>query len=153
MENINVYGHIFAKIKYLKTGIVEKFDFPNTVLDAGKKQIIDTLVNGKSFCITNMLFGDGGRIENTKQTIMPDRTELFGIVRVNKKVVKQIDPEIPKQAIFSIVIDYDEANGHQLNELGLQMDNGKLFSMSILPKDLTKTEEMEIAWGWLIAMV
>jgi len=54
--------------------------------------------------------------------------------------------------VFTSVLDYDEANGFQINEMALQMNNGDLYSMSTFA-DLNKTSSMQITWNWKLSFV
>jgi len=152
-DKILVRGHIIGKIRYLN-GSVEHFDFPNTVLNCAKVRMADFLINEspKPIHITHVLFGDGAFEAGEKKEPSPTRTSLFGIVRANKKVVRQVDPEIPTQLIFSITLENEDANGHVLNEMALQMNDGELFSISTFP-NLTKTDDFAVDWLWIVNFV
>jgi hypothetical protein len=53
---------------------------------------------------------------------------------------------------FTSVIAFDDANGHNLNEMALRMYNGDLYSMATFP-DLGKTSNMQITCNWRITML
>lgn len=148
-------GGIIATIEY-KTKPQEMYRFPNTVLAKGRESLAAFLINqnvNKIVYVQNMLFGDGGLDrENIKKTVSDDRNSLFGITRVSKPVVAQIDPLARTQAIFTAVISFDEANGNSLNEMALQLNNGDLFSMATFP-DIGKTDQMQITWNWRLSFV
>lgn len=134
-----------------KDGRKETFDFSNTVLLSGRRALARSLANdfGESyqFFIARMLFGDGGTQSGVKKFVNSGREGLFGVTRLAKPVIANIDVSIPAQAIFTSVITFDEAIGVTLNEMALQMADGDLFSMVTFP-DLSKTEDMQITWNW-----
>lgn len=157
MTNCTIYdsttpkGGIIATIIY-NNEPVEVVRFPNAVLNTGKALLANYLVEKRELVyVSQMVFGDGGYSQGSKKTITPDRNSLFGITRVKKEVVGQIDPNLPTQAIFTAVIGNQEANGQILNEMALVLNNGDLFSMSTFP-DLNKTDQMQIVWNWRILL-
>lgn len=152
-DKISIRGYIIGKIRYLD-GSVESFEFPNTVLNSAKARMADFLINEnpKPIHITNILFGDGGFEGDQRKEVNPTQTSLFGIVRASKKVVRQVDPEIPTQLIFSVTLEHEDANGHTLNEMALQMNDGELFSISTI-QNLTKTDQMALDWLWVVNFI
>ena len=68
---------------------------------------------------------------------------MFGVTRLSKPALSNIDGAMPTQVIFTSVIKYDEVVGVTLNEMALQMANGDLYSMTTF-SDLNKTEDMQI---------
>jgi hypothetical protein len=99
-----------------------------------------------------MLFGDGGTSGGVPKYVDTSRNGLFGITRALKPVIVTIDPTLPSQVVFTSVLDYEEANGFQINEMALQMNNGDLYSMSTFA-DLNKTSSMQITWNWKLSFV
>lgn len=148
-------GGIIATIEY-KHKPKEVYRFPNTVLTKGRESLANFLVDQnaqKSVFVQNMLFGDGGvDKERIKRTVEADRNALYGITRVSKPVIAQIDPLVRTQAIFTAVITFEEANGYSLNEMALQLNTGDFFSMATFP-DLGKTDQMQITWNWRLSFV
>lgn len=148
-------GGIIATIEY-KTKPKEVYRFPNTVLTKGREALANFLVDQnsqKSVFVQTMLFGDGGvDKERIKKVVNIDRNALFGITRVSKPVVAQIDPMIHTQAIFTAVVTFEDANGFSLNEMALQLNTGDIFSMATFP-DLGKTDQMQITFNWRLSIV
>jgi hypothetical protein len=132
------------------------FGVKNTVLLAGRRALARCLANdvGDSFqfFVSRMLFGDGGTEEGVKKFVNANREGLFGITRLSKPILANIDGSMPAQVIFTSVIKFDEAVGVVLNEMALQMANGQLFSMTTFP-DLNKTEDMQITFNWYLSFV
>jgi len=130
--------------------------FHNTVLRKGREALASSLANNfgnsYSFFVNRMLFGDGGTSGGVPKYVDTSRNGLFGITRALKPVIVTIDPTLPSQVVFTSVLDYDEANGFQINEMALQMNNGDLYSMSTFA-DLNKTSSMQITWNWKLSFV
>lgn len=119
--------------------------FPNTILLGASTSLASMLANKEEekLYISHMLFGDGGN----KKEVSRERTSLFGITRLKKPVIVQIDVDFPTVVMFTVTIEKVDANGYILNEMALQLNNGVLYSMSTFA-DLEKTEDMEIDWTW-----
>jgi hypothetical protein len=66
-------------------------------------------------------------------------------------VVSQIDPESPI-AIFTVIIGEEEGNDFTINEMGLELSDESLFSLSTFA-DFNKTDQMEITWSWNISFL
>lgn len=151
-------GGIIALIEYKdRHKAPELLRFPNVVLNKGKTTLASFLAGqlpSKNIFVKNMLFGDGGfdYQQSTKRAVDSERNSLFGITRVSKPVTAQLDPMVPTQAIFTAVITFEEANGHTLNEMALQLSDDNLFSMATFP-DLGKTNQMQITWNWRLSFV
>lgn len=152
---IKPQGHVDALIEH-KDGVKSILSFPNTVLLTGRRALARSLANnfGDSyeFFVARMLFGDGGTQSGVKKVVDSGREGLFGVTRVAKPVISNIDEEIPAQVIFTSVITFDEAVGVTLNEMALQMANGEFFSMVTFP-NLSKTEDMQITWNWRLNFI
>lgn len=129
---------------------------PNTVLLSGRRSMARMLANdiGDSFqfYISRMIFGDGGTQDGVKKYVNANRDGLFGVTRISKPVLSNIDNSVPAQVIFTSVIKFDEGVGLTLNEMALQQANGNLYSMSTFP-DLNKTEDLQITFNWRINYV
>jgi len=147
-------GYIIAKIKNKRDNTETELKFPNLILNSAKVYLTNSIVgNFKTpVFISTMLFGDGGTEVGKEKDVDSLQQSLFGITRVKKEVIPQIDPEVPNQAIFSALVEEKDGNGHVLNEMGLQLNNGELFSLATFP-DLFKDDQMEIAWSWYICFI
>ena len=145
-------GYIEAKIKHKDTGLIENLRFDNQVLNAGKELLINALLEPSKARIVNILFGDGGTENGEPKEVSPTQDKLNGVVRMRKSVIAQIDPETPTQAIFTVVINEDEGNDFVLNEMGLELSDENLFSLSTF-SNLNKTDQMEISWSWFVCLI
>jgi len=154
-EQIRCKGDIEI-IKEWKDGRKEITEVSNTVLLTGRRAMTKALANaiGDSFqfFITKMDFGDEGTTgSGVKKFVNAGREGLFGVVRVSKPVLANIDNSLPTQAIFTSVLTFDEAN-ITLNEMALRMANGELYSMTTFP-DLNKTTDMQITFNWRLNFI
>ena len=148
--NIKTKGTVEAIIDW-KNGKREIFQVPNTVLKKGRQAHAKVLANdigdAFNFYVTRMIFGDGGTTGGVKKFVNASRTGLFGVTRLSKPVVSNIDSSVPEQVIFTSVVSFDELIGVSMNEMALQMANGDLYSM-VTFADLNKTADMQITWNW-----
>jgi hypothetical protein len=139
-----------------KDGKKEFLDVRNTVLLTGRRALAKSLANqiGEKFQfnIVRMLFGDGGTTNGVKKFVNAGREGLFGVTRLSKPALSNLDTSVPAQVIFTSVIKFDEAVGVTLNEMALQMANGQLYSMVTFP-DLNKTEDMQITFNWRLNFI
>jgi len=139
-----------------KNGEIEFIDFPNTVLRKGRQALAKTLANdlgdGFDFYITRIEFGDGGTQGGVKKFVDAGRTGLFGVTRLSKPVVANIDSSVPEQVILTSVVAFDELVGVAINEMGLKMASGDLYSMTTFP-DLSKTADMQLTFNWRLNFV
>lgn len=137
-------------------GKSEILDIPNTILLSGRRALAKTLANsiGDSFefYVTRMIFGDGGTFGGVKKYVNSNREGLFGVTKISKPALANIDNSVPAQVIFTSVIKFEEAVGLTLNEMALQMANGELYSMTTFP-DLNKTEDMQITFNWRLNFI
>lgn len=131
-------------------------EYNNTVLLVGRRALAKCLANriegSFNFYISRMIFGDGGTHNGVKKFVNAGREGLFGITRVSKPVLANINNSIPSQAIFTSVMKYEEGVGVAFNEMALQMANGDLYSMLTFP-DLNKTADMQITFNWKINFI
>ena len=132
-------------------------NFNNNLLKTGRESLAASLANeiGNSydFFISRMIFGDGGTLDSVPKYVNYDRTGLFGITKTSKAVISTIDPNLKSQVIFTCILDYnDDSNGNVLNEMALQMNNGKIYSMATFA-DLNKTSSIQITWNWKISFI
>ncbi len=152
---IETIGEVERIIEY-RDGRREVEDIRNTVLATGRRAMAKCLANQIgdqfSFYITRMLFGDNGTQNGVKRYVNADRNGLFGVTRLSKPVLSNIDNNVQTQVVFTSVITFEEAIGVALSEMALQMSNGDLYSMTTFP-DLTKTEEMQIIFNWRLSMI
>jgi len=143
-------------IKEWKSGDKEIVDVRNTILLTGRRAHALALANaiGDSFqfYVTKMIFGDGGTDAGVKKFVNSNRNGLFGITRVSKPVLANMDDSVPAQVILTSVIRFDEAVGMTLNEMALQMATGDLYSMTTFP-DLNKTSDMQITFNWRLSFI
>ena len=146
-------GYIRACIKY-KDNTTKILLFKNQVLNKGKSFLARCLLEEYkgTLYIANMLFGDGGTVNGTPKDVSPSVESLNGVTRIKKSVISQIDPESPMEAIFTVIIGEEEGNDFTINEMGLELSDGSLFSLSTFA-DFNKTDQMEVAWGWNIAFM
>lgn len=152
MDQIKSKGFIQGKIKY-KDGTTEVIRFNNHVLNGGREFLAKCLLNDSpKLHIANMLFGDGGTVNGEPKEVSPTQDKINGVIRVKKSVIAQIDPEFPTQVIFSVVVGEEEGNDFTLNEMGLELSNETLFSLSTFG-DYNKTNQMEIVWSWVVQFI
>lgn len=148
-------GQIEAIVEY-DDGRKEELHFDNAVLRLGRQALASALANqiGDSyeFFISRMIFGDSGTNGGVPKFVNTSRNGLFGVTRVNKPIIANIDPDTPSQAVFTSVVTFQEGNGFALNEMALVMENGDLYSMATFP-DLNKTSSMQITWNWRLSFV
>lgn len=132
------------------------YEIKNTILLNGRMVMSKVLANdiGETFqyYVSRMIFGDGGTIDGVKKYVNANREGLFGVTRLSKPVLSNLDTSVPAQVIFTSVIKFDEAVGISLNEMALQLANGTLYSMTTFP-DLNKTSELQLTLNWRINML
>lgn len=149
-------GKIEMIIKNRNLEIENVFNFNNNLLRTGREALASSLANdiGDSydFFISRMVFGDSGTLDGVPKYVNTERTGLFGITRASKAVISTIDPNLKSQVIFTSILDFDDANDITLNEMALQMNNGKLYSMATFA-DLNKTSSIQITWNWRISFI
>lgn len=154
-SSIKSKGDVEMIVDY-KSGDKKVIEFPNTVLTSGRRALALVLANQLGddfqFYITRMLFGDGGTQSGVKKYVNSGRTGLFGVTRLSKPVLANLDSNIATQVIFTSVITFDEAIGVVLNEMALQMANSDIYSM-VTFSDLTKTAEMQVTFNWRISFI
>lgn len=155
LSELNPIGTIEAFATY-RDGRREEIVFKNTVLKKGREALAASLANsiGDSYdyYVSRMLFGDGGTEGEVPKAVSTDRNGLFGITRAIKPVIATIDPSLRTQVVFTSVLDYDEANGFDLNEMALQMNSGDLYSMATFA-GFNKTSSVAVTWNWRISFV
>ena len=148
-------GDVEFVIDY-KDGAQEISELRNTVLRDGKIALAKSLANEVAdpydFYVESMTFGSSGASGSTPKFVDESRTGLFGTTLLTKSVISSIDTASPQEAIFTSVVVYDELVGHALNEMGLKMKNGDLYSMITFP-DLNKTSQMQLTINWHISML
>jgi hypothetical protein len=154
-ENVTVKGNVETIIEW-QNGRIETFDVSNVILKTGRQALAKVLAgdigDSFSFYITKMLFGDGGTQGGVKKYVDAGRNGLFGVTRLSKPVISNIDNSVPEQVILTTVVRFDELVGVTINEMATQMANGDLYSMTTFP-DLNKTEDMQLTFNWRINFI
>lgn len=154
-EQIKTKGDVEMIIDY-RDGRQTVLDFPNTILLLGRRALAKSLANAiggsYQFYVTRMLFGDGGTSDGVKRFVDVGRNGLFGVTRLSKPAIANIDNSIPTQVIFTSVVTFEDAVGVALNEMALQMANGDLYSMVTFP-DQNKTIDMQITFNWRLNFI
>jgi len=154
-SNLKVLGSVSADIEF-SNGKSLKIEVPNTVLILGRNAIVNALINNTgaypNFYVNRMVFGDAGTDGYSPKIVTPNRTGLFGTVRATKSVVAVANPNNTTQAIFTSVLTYDDANGFDLSEMALVLNNNDYFSMVTFPQ-IAKTSSMQITWNWSVSMI
>lgn len=154
-DSIKCYGHVTANIinKNGKQNIVE---FKNAVLVGGRAELVKVLANkiGTTYeqYVSRMIFGDDGVDSGTPRYVDADRTGLFGITRANKPVIATIDATNLTQVTFTSVLGFDDANGYNLSEMALVLNNDILYSMTTF-SPLSKTSDIQIIWNWKVNLL
>lgn len=155
-DHIRCVGEVEQIIEW-KDGRIEINRIKNTVLQTGRMALAVSLANDYGeiyqYYISHMLFGNGGTSEDgTPLYVSASVNGLFGSTFLSKPVSAVIDPDFPYQVVFTSVITYEEANGEIINEMGLQMNTGDLYSMTTFG-DITKNSNMQITWSWRISYI
>lgn len=154
-DEITCKGDVKAVIEYLD-GRIETMEFPNMILRKGRAACASSLANiygGEyEFYISRMVFGDGGTQGGVPKAVNTERNGLFGVSRVVKPVIANIDPNNTTQVVFTSVVARDDGNGFTLNEMALQMANGNFYSMATFP-GVSKTSQFQITWTWRLSFI
>jgi hypothetical protein len=149
------YGHVTGKI-INKNGTESIIDFKNAVLVGGRAELVKVLANkiGSSYeqFVSRMIFGDGGTDGTTIRYVDADRTGLFGITRATKPVIASIDSTNTTQVVFTSVLGFADANGYNLSEMALVLNNDILYSMATFAP-LSKTSDIQIIWNWRVNLL
>lgn len=154
-DSSKCYGYITAKI-INKNGEENFIDFENAVLVGGRSELVKVLANkiGASYeqYVSRMIFGDGGTDGGNVRYVDADRTGLFGLTRASKPVVASIDATNTTQVTFTSVLGFDDANGYNLSEMALVLNNDILYSMATFAP-LSKTSDIQIVWNWRVNLL
>lgn len=158
-ENVQCTGVVDFVIEY-SNGKSEQRIVKNTVLRGGKIALIKILTKYSDSAldsyISSMIFGQGGSDSGTVRFVNADRTGLYNQIPVAsgsvKPVVASINPDNATQAVFTSVLTYDDCNGFPINEMGLQLADGVIYSM-VTFGDLVKSNLMQITFNWRINLV
>jgi len=149
-------GKIEMIVKNKKLEVENIFNFNNNLLRTGREALASSLANniGDSYdyFIARMIFGDSGTLDGVPKYVNTERTGLYGITRASKPIISTIDPNLKSQVVFTSILDFDDANDITLNEMALQMNDGKLYSMATFA-DLNKTSAIQITWNWRISFI
>jgi hypothetical protein len=148
-------GYVTGKI-INKNGEESNIDFSNAVLVGGRSELVKVLANkiGGTYnqFVSRMIFGDGGTDGVTTRYVDADRTGLFGLTRASKPVVTNIDSTNTTQVIFTSVLSFDDANGYNISEMALVLNNDILYSMATF-SPLSKTSDIQIVWNWRVNLL
>lgn len=148
-------GHVVATITN-KNGKEKTINFKNAVLVGGRAELVKVLANkiGATYeqYVSRMIFGDGGTDGSTVRYVDADRTGLFGLTRASKPVVASIDATNTTQVTFTSVLGFDDANGYNLSEMALVLNNDILYSMATF-SPLSKTSDIQIVWNWRVNLL
>jgi hypothetical protein len=148
--NISTIGRISLLVNK-----VEKFTFKNQLLNPGRRFLLSNLIprpSSSPIFIKSILFADGGTHNNEVRMVEPEMEHPFGVIRMRKEVISQVNPEVPTEALFSVTVGENEGNDFTLNEMGLELSNGDLFSLATFP-DFNKTSQMALDWSWSVCFV
>jgi hypothetical protein len=158
MQNdmIRTKGEIEATITHLD-GRIEKRAMKNTVLLLGRNALANSLAGqyggSYQYNITHMLFGSQGTDgSDIPKYVDASRIALYDTSAGSRATSGAIDPLRPNEVIFSVALTWDDLGTTTgvINEMGLQMANGSLYSMATFPI-VTKTTTMQITWSWRIS--
>ncbi len=148
---ITARGFIDVHIRW-KNGNTFTVRYNNHIIDSGRNFLAGSLLKETGPYIVNMLFGDGGTQDGVPKEINPAQDKMNGVVRLRKPVIAQLDPEMPNQVIFTVVLGENEGNDFTINEMALEMSDERLFNLSTFP-NLNKTNEMEITYCWCVCFI
>src|SRR5262245_35473241 len=100
--------------------------FHNTLLDGGRRFLLESLLQGnrENIFINKMLFGGGA----AGKQLHASQNELFDM-KIAKPVIGQKDPKEKNLLVFTAVVKNEELNGETLNEMALQLSNNDLYCM------------------------
>lgn len=136
-----------------QTKIIE---FNNAVLSVGTSALASSLANKfggyYDYYINKIVVGDGGSVGGVPKVVTSERNGLFGVTRALKPVVATIDPKLSSRVIFTSVLGPEDANGYLLNEFGLQMNNGNIYSMATT-SGFNKTSQMRVTIVWSLTFL
>jgi hypothetical protein len=152
-DYIKTIGQISLIIK--QGGQKSQFSFQNQLLNGGRRFLISNLLqrpSSTSIFLKNMLFGDGGAVNDDVKPVVPEMEQMFGVTRMKKEAVVQINPEIPTQLLLTVIVPENEGNDFALNEMALELSDGTLFSLATFPS-FNKTDQMELTWLWSVFFV
>lgn len=137
--------------------------FKNAILKTGREAIIKALTHSLQACsntngqfeyafpyfINNMVFGNGGEIGGVPRSVNANQNGLYGVTVASKQVNSLINPSNSSQAVFTAVLGFSDGNGYSINEIGLQMGSGDLYSLSTF-SGISKTSQIQITFSWNI---
>jgi len=152
-DYIETIGQINLIIK--QNDQINHLHYKNQLLNSGRRFLLSHLMPRPSstpIFLKNILFGDGGTVDGKVRQVVPEMEQLFGVTRMKKEAVVQVNPEISTQLLLTVVVSESEGNDFTLNEMALELSDGTLFSLATFP-DFNKTDKMELTWLWSIFMV
>ena len=154
----NCKGYVQGIIEY-KNGKFEKINFSNAVVKSGRSALAACLANNIGgdfdYFISEMIFGNGGAKGSSggvAKQINDEATNLFGDIVARIPVISNIDPNNTAQVIFTSVLPFDTANGQDINEMGLFLNSGDLYSIATF-SSISKSSEMQITWNWRLSFI
>jgi hypothetical protein len=154
-ENIYQRGDVEIIVDH-KDGRQESFWARNAILTTAKNAQAKTLTNdiGQVFqyYIDRMIFGTNGTLSGAPKVVEASRTGLFGSTLVSKPVMSTVNPQMLNQAIFTVVMGFDEGNGSIINEMALVMKDGNLYSMVTLG-GISKNSTIQITFNWRVSVL
>lgn len=128
----------------------------NAVVNAARNAQANALCNqiGSSFqfYVDRMIFGTNGTLGGAPKVVEASRNGLFGPTLVSKQVLSAVNPNALNQAMFTAVMGFDEGNGSIINEMGLLMKSGDLYSMATLG-GISKDSTVQVIFNWKISML
>lgn len=149
-ERIGIKKGFITLCKEYENGQKEYIKYENASLKKGKEAVARSLLKDEpKVNISSVVFGDGGTINGKPKEVTSDLTSLFGVTRINKPVIAQIDESNSNTIVIFIELDKHEGNDYVLNEMAIKLDNGDLLSMATF-KDQVKDSTMKLSWTWLL---
>ena len=152
-SEIKTKGTVERIIQY-DDGRIEKSVIENTVLYTGQMALAASLAGPGEYnnYVSQMVFGSGGTSGGVPVFVQSTQNSLFNQLGSGKPTVAVVDPNIQTQVVFTTVLQIADFAGSTINEMGLMMENGNLYSMTTFP-DLNKTSNMQITWNWRISFI
>ena len=103
------------------------------------------------YFISRMVFGEGGKSGGVPKYVNEERTALFTSL-IEKGIIANIDPNDLSQVVFTSVLSRDDANGYDIDEMGLKMNTGYLYSMSTFG-GFSKTSQMQVTFTYRLSFL
>jgi hypothetical protein len=130
--------------------------YNNIVLNGGKAAIVKSLAGdiGSAFTyyVCKMIFGNNGTSGGVPRFVDTTRSGLFGSSLLKKNTTSVINDNSPTSVIFVSILTFSDLVGQTINEMGLEMSDGTLYSM-VTFGDINKTSSQQITFNWEIALI